>query len=252
MNTLSKISLTLSSIGLLAALADARMPADGGACWSQTGQFYDPMTSNPPGYVCYTLGSMASSSRARARATGLSSNGSGRAWDNDIGCEAKVRTAAATGIYSEAWRNDCDPGEIEFFGSATITGLADLIDDDCAGAAYGYQQITSNVLSAPIAAVLNESAGETNSGELGSVTGALRGLELNLPITHGLGEGRYEDNDADSDFAYKCDDFFTIEFKSRSYMKVWANSPLWDLYAEVKVWMSGSSYAEVYLGTCPM
>lgn len=181
----------------------------------------------------------------------MTSNGSGLAWDLDIGCEAQVRTAAATGIYSERWQDTCKIGDIEFYGHATITGKTNLIDDDCAGAALGYQQIKSNVLDTPIDAVLDKSAGETLAGQLGSLRAGHSGLEVSVPITHGLGEGQYNDNDQDARFGYKCSNFFTIEFKSRAYIKVWANSAFFDLVAAVDASMCGSSAALVMLGTCP-
>jgi hypothetical protein len=219
------------------------------ACWKMTGQFYSPQTDVAPTYTCWN-GTAQSS--AKAIATGHASSGYGLAWDYDIACEAEVRTAAATGIYTVAYKNGCDgPGDIEFFGQAAITGTANLVDDDCAGAALGYQQIKSNVLDAPIDAVLDQSAGETRSGTLGDITAAHKGIEVSVPITYGLGEGQYTDNDQDARFAYKCDNFFEYEKKSRAYIKVWANSGFWDLVAKVECTMSGSASVQAVLGTCP-
>lgn len=246
MSLLVKTSLTLLAASMLSAVSSAQ------ACWELTGVFYSPDTDTPPGYVCTLVGVVTAKSTADAYANGFSSHGSGRAWDSNIGCEAKVRTAAATGLYLEMWRNMCeDEGEIEFFGQAEVSGAANLIEENCAGAALGYQQIRSNILASPIDAVLTESSGETNAGELGDVSGALSGLEVSLPITTGLGEGIYQDNDQDAQFDYECNDLFTLELKSRAYIRVWANSPLIDLFADVRASMAGSSSGVVLLGTCP-
>lgn len=239
-----------SAVAVIGALTICTHAMAHEACWTRTQQFYLPMRDSPPTYYCYTL-SLASSSSAIAAANGFQSAGSGLAWDIDIGCEAQVQTAAATGIYSEIWRDNCNIGDIELIGHATIHGRANLIDDDCAGAALGFQQIKSNVLGAPITALLTQSSGETAAGQLGSVTAGYAGLEVTVPINSGMGEGNYGDNDQEVGTAYKENNLFTIDMKSRAYIKVWANSGFIDLYALVRASMCGESSASFRLGTRP-
>jgi hypothetical protein len=149
------------------------------------------------------------------------------------------------------WQNACEaPGEVEFEGEVHISGTADLIEEECAGAALGYQMITTNI-AGPLRAALNESAGETTPQELGTVTAAHSGLGVSVPITVGSGVGTYMDSDQDVDAVLVCTDYFTIESKARAYIKVRANSTLIDLFAAVKTNMSSRSTTTIDFVTCP-
>jgi hypothetical protein len=220
------------------------------ACWERIERVYLPVTDSPPTYYCVILVPCSTSS-AFAAATGFDSKGFGHAWDTEVFCEAQVQTAAATGIFSETWRDSCAVGEVRLSGHTIVAGRAGLIEADCAGAALGYQQITSNIFSTPIDAKLAHSAGETVVGQLGSLKAGHDGLQLTYTITNGLGEGSYADFDQESRFEEKHENTFTINFKSRAYIKVWANSGFLQGQALVRARMGGVSSAVAVLGTRP-
>jgi hypothetical protein len=221
------------------------------ACWSRIERVYLPVQDSPPTYQCVNLFQLVSTSTAQAKADGFTSEGDGRAWDMDIGCEAQVRTAAATGIFFEAYKDYCQVGEVQLTGSTQIQGNANLIGADCAGAALGYQEITSNVLTQPISAALTTSAGETLSGQIGNLQVGQEGLKLGVTIITGLGAGNYRDCDLDHGTVEAQTDLFTYELKSRAYIKVWANSGFLQPDARVRVSMHGSSRSKVILRTRP-
>ena len=245
---------TLKMLSLLLALIALALPASAahGACWTKTSMQPFSHFDAPPDYQCFTVfGSLVAQSHAYARADGPTCAGDAYAWDCSTACEAKGMVAVAVGYDLTTWTDRCEIGDAEYSFHTEIEGFVDLRDADCAGAALGYVEIKSNLLSAPLLVQLHKSAGETQSGALGQIQLALAGFTGTLPIVVQTGIQIWPDFDAIGAAGHKCINIVTLEFRSRAWLQAWANSGLTDIWAEVIAQLEGTSNVSLQMGTCP-
>ena len=255
----TKMALVAVSTAVLGSTASAN------GTWLGINRTYVPGIDTPPPAVCtggfgHTLGVATSA----AYSNGTSCAGAGSAFDASWGCDV-LNIANAIGLVNETWtyKAEREPGQVEggsssseaSRGRATVTarvevgGAAHLTNAACAAAALGYAEFTCS-LTAPLEAKLLRSAGETRSGQLGTIGGSHGGLSGSVNVSVGLGEGTYPDSDINATSAQDCLNYFFIQHRSRAYIKVWANAGL-DPLAECSAVMWGRVSASAVLDTCP-
>ena len=255
----TKMALVAVSTAVLGSTASAN------GTWLGINRTYVPGIDTPPPAVCtggfgHTLGVATSA----AYSNGTSCAGAGSAFDASWGCDV-LNIANAIGLVNETWayKAEREPGQVEggsssseaSRGRATVTarvevgGAAHLTNAACAAAALGYAEFTCS-LTAPLEAKLLRSAGETRSGQLGTIGGSHGGLSGSVNVSFGLGEGTYPDSDINATSAQDCLNYFFIQHRSRAYIKVWANAGL-DPLAECSAVMWGRVSASAVLDTCP-
>lgn len=213
----------LTTLALLVLTPSVALASEGGACWVFYSETQQDGVDKPPGSFCKSwFGSGAS--KAQAVSYGLTAGGFGAALDAGAGCEAQVRTAAATGWFGESFLNECGGGYATTLVEVGADGVACLHDANSAAAALGFCEARTS-LTGPVLAVLQSSMGETSVGQLGGVGGSFVGLNINLPVLQpGTGEGVYKDTDSNTGTGAACTDWFDYLIRSRAYIKVWANA----------------------------
>jgi hypothetical protein len=146
----------------------------------------------------------------------------------DLSISDVMVTAVQEGIWSESWRdNSSQEGLIDFKEvTAEIEGLANLQRADCAAAALGYAQFTSNVSSAQEGtATLTISQGETVADKVGEVSAAYKGIGITLDIKGpAKGLGKYPDHSLANPQKHVCQDLFTYQHKVRGYIRCYADA----------------------------
>lgn len=185
---------------------------------------------------------------ALASASAYSLTGDGYAFDEGMTQEALAK-AVALGLYFETHTHvktgpGDQVGEVEYEGSVAVEGFAELIDADCAAAAFAYAELQVQVGASvkTIHAELTRSAASTSSEQVASLLLGfpVRGLSggLTLPVRVGTHLGRSPDKDADvMPLAVVCPaSSFTVRTKTRSYVYVWANSSLFEAESKAHHW----------------
>lgn len=157
----------------------------------------------------------------------LRCDGRGKALDSGFPYEARCQRAV-TGYISRSYQNlsaETCPGTAYFSGDMRIEGVANLLDADCAAAALGYVQLTSNI-SPEWFVKLDKSAGETVAKKLLGLGFSYTGLSVQIEpmVSYGLGE--YHDQDAFSADAFANTDFFTFTSRARTFIGAWANATI--------------------------
>ena len=241
------------------------------AKWMLTASSYEPAVDAPPGMVCTNIfGVVLGRGRAKAVSTGTAAGGAGFAWDTSLGCDITV-VAAATGLYNRTYRYIAGPvgpvtpggptpkpiggggsgqGEVELWARCEASGVANLLNADCAAAALGYSQFTSS-LTSPIYAALNDSAAATGSYSLGNLQAAYNGLGVGINVNVGTGTGSYPDQDQNEIGQADCVNYYFVQHRSRAYIKLWANEGLIGLGASANCRMGALVHSDSYLLDCP-
>lgn len=186
---------------------------------------------------------------ASIASTGSWMSGFGNAFDGSLGCDV-LAIAVGTGVESWTYKYVGEgTGDVELTASVQASGSVNLVNPDCAAAALGYTEFSSNI-SATITAVLTKSVAETGSNQIGSVGGAYKGIQASYNIVVGHGTGVYPDQDQDYLQAYKCTNFFFKKHRARAYVKVWAND-IPPGQAQCDAQLSGTVSSQQALGRCP-
>ena len=167
--------------------------------------------------------------------------GSGWAYDRTPGCDVRA-ASTAVGVGSELWiyRGAGSP-VIEYDMECSAAGEADLLNADCAGAAVGYAAVESPQFWKKGLARLDSSAGETVRQTLGSLKLEFGGAGVSIPVTIGMGTGRYPDRDSDSVVGVSQESWFSVVRKTEAQTVVWADGGWFGLdKAEVEVSMEAA------------
>ncbi|MEZ5964722.1 MAG: hypothetical protein R3F56_12815 [Planctomycetota bacterium] len=196
------------------------------------------------------FGSVLGYASSQAASNGNLAFGSGAAWDTSLGCDV-LSIAVATGLTNRSFTYVGErQGEIEVNAVVDAQGVANLVDADCAAAALGYGEFSSNV-TPTITAVLTASAGETGSNQLGSVRAAYSGITVAVNLSVGTGEGTYPDMDTNQIGNVVCKNYYFVQHRARAYIKVWANEDLIGIIAECDADMTATVTSGTLLYTCP-
>ena len=270
-----RYALPLLAVLPLADLATSQMTVFiHSSKWVLTATSYQPRTDAPPGVVCRNIfGHVLGRGQAKASSTGSFASGSGYAWDVSLGCDIAV-AAAATGLYNRTYRymvgavtpggpsggptpkpigggtTGPTQGEVELWGRCEANGFADLQDADCAAAALGYSQFSTNITS-PIYAALNDSAAATGSYSLGNLQAAYNGLGVGINVNVGTQTGYYPDQDQNEIGHADCVNYYFVQHRSRAYIKAWANIGLIGIGAFARCRMSAKVTSVSHLLDCP-
>lgn len=187
---------------------------------------------------------------SQAASNGNLALGSGEAWDVSLGCDV-LSIAVATGLTNRSFTYVGErQGEIEVNASVDAQGVANLVDADCAAAALGYGEFSSNV-TPTVTAVLTASVGETGSNQIGSVRAAYSGITIGVNVSVGTGEGSYPDMDTNQIGKVECGNYYFVQHRARAYIKVWANEDLVGIIAECDANMQATVTSGTLLYTCP-
>jgi len=235
---------------VITSLALCLAASSGSAQWKLDDVTYVPF-SDSDGQTCTTIfGSVLGWSSASTASNGAYAAAVGQAFDVSLNCDVTAQVGG-TGRYSESWvwKGKKGEGWCKIKADLVTDGVVNLVNADCAAAALGFGEFSSNI-TPTVVAVLNKSAGETGSNQLGSVSAAYGGLQGSYNVTVGTGEGSYPDNDTNGTNAQGCHDFFTRQHRARGFMKVWANAGL-DISAECNGQMTATVKSVLILGTCP-
>ncbi len=188
----------------------------------------------------------AGHARAQVKANALFVDGTGSAEDITPFCDVTA-VAVALGHRHREWFfisfDRVTSGRAYASSSVWIHGFANIPNADSAAAALGYTRFSSSITN-PIRAELSRSVAETGSGLLGDL-----GWETTVPITIGLGEGNYPDEDLESTANRICTDFFFLAHTTKGYIKVFANGGL--DFAECDALVYGTINTHYELDLCP-
>lgn len=201
------------------------------APWVRRTQQFTPGRDAPGDVTCVNLfGAVLGRASARAESDGSVASGRGSAWDTSLGCDV-LNVAVATGLSSRSYAYvGTKTGEVEMNANVNATGRANLVDADCAAAALGYSEFSSNI-TPTITAILSQSAGQTSSSQLGNVGVAYGGLQVGVNVTVGTGTGSYSDQDTNATNMVARTGYYFLQHRARAYIKVWANEDLWGISA---------------------
>lgn len=191
------------------------------ACWKQK-QFFEtkPMANDGPRVTCGLI--QDGSATSRADATPHTSNGLCQAHDSCSGAQVGS-SATAVGSLIECW-SYCGSlvGHLEGNVNLHANGTARVEKGQAAAAAVGYAEYQSTTTKA-VAVYLDQSAGETKRGVLGSLTLDLQLSEITVPVSQGLNIAEHPDSSLVCLDEYLCTNLFVREQRTKSIVTCWAN-----------------------------